>query len=131
MSDNKYTPAQVIHLYITTRDTMKVIADKHAEELKPFQDKLALCEAWLLKYLQDGGIQNVKSDYATAYMATREQVKIGDLSKFWAFILDGRHPHMLNQAPNKTAVKEWLEKHGELPPGIEMTEFHAVNVRRS
>lgn len=155
-----FTIDQIVEKYVATRDAQKLLSDKHAAEMKPFNDKKAILEQAMLAMLNEQNAESVKTEHGTAYKSTVMSVTVdpdGGWDKVVEYILAGAidriadslekgeppeaqiaafrdTPEMalINRSVNKTAVKEIMEQQdGFIPPGVKTALITSVNVRRA
>jgi hypothetical protein len=154
-----YTVDQIVGKYVDLRDQRDKILEKQKEELKPYLDKMELCEQWLLDFLIRTGQESAKTELGTAYKVTATSATVdtdGGWEKFISFAFGTAINRALDAAENgadpagavkaalssstldffehrvaKSAVKEYMENTGgKIPPGINFTTFTKCNVRR-
>ena len=65
-----FTVDQIIEKFVSVRDAIKTISERHAEELKPLCDRLAIFEQALLAKLNADNTDSVKTEHGTAYRST-------------------------------------------------------------
>lgn len=120
----------VIQAYIHLRDKVDEIKKRQTEELRPLRDKMATLEGWLLNQMQESGASSFSCEFGTAFQSVRTSSKVEDWEEALAFIRKEELWHMLERRVAKTAVEEYLEANGELPPGISVSRDMTVNIRR-
>ncbi len=70
-------------------------------------------------------------DRHQTFFVTKDSVKLDDPDAFFDYVFTNDARHLLNNAANKSAVKEYIEaNNGEKPPGVEYTSFRDLNWRR-
>jgi hypothetical protein len=88
-------------------------------------------EKKMLGELDKAGVDSMKTSLGTVYKSTGSSCTVADWDSVFSFMQDKEMWQLLNHSVNKTAVTEYLEAHGELPPGVNYTTFTTVNFRRS
>jgi hypothetical protein len=121
---------RVIAGYIKLRDRKNELVKKHKEELEPITKQLEFIENYLQKYLLDANLQSVNSDAGTAYLQTVSSATVRDWTASLDFIRTQNEWSFLDARVNKTAVKDYIDAHGVIPPGVEYTEALVTRVRR-
>lgn len=137
-------------------EQMDIISARHKAELQPLSEELKLCESFIRSQMLDGGMQQFKSS-STGHMTfftTKDSVTVRDMSAVIGFMLAASPPPppevlpdpaqwpnvlahihhegmwgLLNNAVNKTAAKELIEKQTP-PPGVEYSAFRDLTWRR-
>lgn len=128
---NKLTTAQIVDSYIKLRDQKKVIEARQKEELKPYNDALAMLEARALELLNSNGVESMKTPAGTVYASTRTSATVADRSAFMDYIEENHAFELLDVRANKTAVEEYLAEHHDLPPGVATKSVVTANFRRA
>lgn len=146
-------PAQeLISEYFRLDEWVKAENKRFAEHMKPCKDRMEAITSKLhekLIALGGGDKANISTDAGTAYISNILNVAIDpDAEKF---TLDGRESagrealldfalanwdeigsELLLVQPQKDAVKRWMEEHdGRPPPGLRVSWFARMNLRRS
>lgn len=115
--------------YVAIRDEKA----KLAAERKVIDDKIAKAmrkiEGMLLDQLNTIGAESVRTPAGTCYKSVKTSAVVDSRDDFMPFALE--NPQFLESRANKTAVEEYLETTGELPPGVRVTRAVTVNIRRS
>lgn len=117
----------VVAHYVRLRDTVAEIEAEAKARIEPIKADMQLIEAALLKYMQEHGLENLKTAAGTAYIAERTSATVQDWDALLEYILDNEAFDLLERRVNKTA---FLERKAE-PPGVKMSTTLAVNFRRS
>lgn len=127
----KHSIEKIVNAYVQIRDQKKELADRHKEEIKPFNDKLKTLESVLLRELDNSGGESVRCKSGTVYRIHRTSSKVENWDEVLQFILDNELYHILEKRVSKSAVEEYVEANGEAPPGVAITTDATVGVRRS
>jgi len=123
------TPASVIRQYILLRRKCEAIEEAANKEMRPFDDAMKVLGNWLTAYLSEQGTNSLRTDFGTAYTATRMQTKVTDRDKFLDFLMSGNW-ELANIAADRGQVEAYLAEHnGDLPPGVEINRVKTVQVR--
>jgi hypothetical protein len=121
----------VIAGYISLRDQKEATVKKHKEELGPINLKMDKVAAWLQKQLVEQGLQNFKGKSGVAFLQTDTSVKVEDFDALLSWIKDNNAWFFLEKRAAKTVVQEYVEAHGEVPPGLNISSEVVVHVRKS
>lgn len=120
----------VIGAYVALRDLIDETTKRHKEELAPHREKMAKIEAWLQNQLQTQGLQNFKGKSGTAFLKNVTGATVADWDATLPFIRDNNLWEMLERRVSKSVVEDYIEAHGEVPPGVNFTNETVVQVRR-
>lgn len=122
---------EVIRTYIELRDTVAQMDAEYAEKVKPIKQAMAAAEKALLEFFEQTGQTSTSvKGVGTAYRAKHVSVKVADWNAALEYIKAHDLWHMLEQRVNKTAVSQFLDVNGELPPGVSSSASYSVNIRR-
>lgn len=122
--------ADVISAFIKLRDDIDAMEKRQKEELKPLREKLGKCEIWLQNQIQLAGLQSLKSDKGTAFLHEVQTVSVPDWDMTRKFIQDKDMWDLLDRRVSKSAVLDYIETYGEVPPGVNVVRTKLVRVRR-
>ena len=122
---------KIVALYIEARDAIAEMNREHAEAIRPLKEQMDKLEKKMLTQLNNAGVDSMKTGHGTVYKSTGSSCTVADWDSVFAFMRDKEMWQLLNHSVNKTAVTEYLEANGELPPGVNYTTFTTVNFRRS
>lgn len=126
------TDAQLVEQYLKLKAHVAVRSEAFDAEIKPYKDGMATIENAFLERLNERGADNTKTESGTAYKATILNVKVVDQQTFLRFCTEqGGDPDMLNIGAIKDPIRKWIEDTGKEPPGVEISYFTRVNIRKS
>ena len=127
------TDAQLVEKYLAFKAHVAARQEAFDAEIKPYKDGMATIENAFLQRLNERGADNTKTDAGTAYKTTIRSFKVIDQPALFRFVAEqGGSLELLDIKVLKDPVKDWIEKTGELPPGvIENDAFIRINIRRS
>lgn len=121
--------SDLIDKFITIRDAIDAENNKHKARIKDGVDTMELIESVLMGKMTEVGMESASSESGTVYFTTSTRCGVGDWDELLPFIIDG-NPQLLNKAVNKTAVKEYMDEHGALPPGVKWDEERVIQIRK-
>jgi hypothetical protein len=148
----------VVAKYIELRDQKAEVADRHKAELEPINTSMEKIEQWLLGKMSELGVDSVKTPSGTPYKSTTTSVKMADAKEFKKFIFTpvikslielveangfltedlletvlASSPKwdMVDFRPGKKGIGEFIASTDQVPPGVEISSFTTVNVRRA
>jgi hypothetical protein len=112
---------KAVEKFIQLRDAKKIIADRHKEEMRPYNEAMTKIETAVQKILIQQGATNMKCPGGTAYLSTTTRPQIQDWKIVREFLLDNDLIDMMVQKLSPTAVEEFVDSQGDLPPGVIQT----------
>lgn len=122
---------KVIAAYIKLRDTKDEVKRKHSAELAPINDQMMKLEAFLQSELQKAGLTQFKAaGVGVAFIKTDTSATVEDRDAFFDFVKTNGKWELLDARCSKSVVQEYVEAHGEIPPGIKFQQEQVVQIRR-
>lgn len=129
MSD--YKVDDVIAKYVELRDKKAAAKAKYDNYVKDIDDKLDRLEAWMLKQMEEVGVESFKSSHGTAYVQEKTKCSGSDWPTTWRWIKEHDRFDLLEKRVSSKTAKEVFEETGEYPPGINVYTEREVVVRRA
>lgn len=131
MSTESLTIDQLVDYYIRLRDKRDALKKKHAEELRPITTAMSEVEVRVLDYLQKQGAESTRTSHGTCYRSTRTSYSLSDAASFrdWCEA-EGRFDLMESRV-SKSALEDFMQDGGTLPPGVKVSSEVVVGFRRS
>ena len=121
---------EVVRGYVALRDKKNEIKKRHAEELRPINEKMEVIEGWLQRDLMDRGVQSEKTDSGTAYLSTVVTATVRDRDEYLKFVKEKEMWDLLENRVSKSVVSDYLEETGEIIPGVNYEKTQVVRIRR-
>lgn len=133
MSDQVAVPniEEVIGKYIDLRDAVERKTSALKDELAPLQAAMKVIESHLMDVAIKTGQTKFGTKHGTAFITTKTGCNVADWDATLGHIRANNAFHLLNKAVNKTAVGEYIEAHGNPPPGINWVAMKEIQIRRS
>lgn len=133
MTANGFTDLQLVEKYVWLRELVRVKKKAYDDIVKPYVAGMEVIEQALLARLIERGADNTKTEAGTAYKQTILNVKIEDQEKYLDFVLntDEGRPMLQLAAPQKDAVREFVDKNNAPPPGVGISYYTNLNVKKS
>lgn len=103
----------------------------YKEQRAKLDDAMSQIKAKLLDHMNKEGVESIRTKEGTAYLTVKTSARVADKTAFLDYVIEQQAWHLLDVRAAKTAVKDMLEDTGELPPGVDWTEFRDVNIRKS
>jgi len=116
-------------------DQLKAGLAKYNEWAKPLQDRLKEIESEISRRLLERKADSTKTEHGTAYFSVIMNTKIEQREALIDFLMenwDAWGNDMMLVNVTKDAVKRYMEEYsGQLPPGISISHFQRLNIKRS
>jgi len=118
-------------MFVQARDEIKRLEDAHEEALKPIKEIKAKLEGRILEFLDVSGLTSGKTPYGTAIATVKDSASLADPDAFMNWVMKNGAFELLDRRANTTAVRDYVEEHGTLPPGVNFSSRKTASVRRS
>lgn len=125
------TPAEKVAAYIQLRDFKKSAEDEFKKSMVRVNEAMDKLEAELLDTLNQSGANSLACDSGTVYKNTQLSATVENRDDFLGHVRKTDLWEALDVKANKTFIKEYMETHGVVPPGLKVTQMATVGVRRS
>lgn len=122
---------KLIGKYVKLRDIIKEKNDAHSAAMKPYSDAMAGVENILMSVLDANSLTNMKTAAGTASILDKWSAVVDDPLAFRTFCIEQDQLDLADVRANVSAVKDYNEAHGALPPGVRLSSFRKVGVRRA
>lgn len=116
--------------YISVRDMIAEMKEKHKLELEELIETQNLLSAWFIEHLEAVGATSVKTDSGTVYSSTTYRANLSDPKAFMDYVIANNQYDLLDRKANVTAVKAHVEATGSLPPGANLNAIRTIGVRK-
>lgn len=118
--------------YIKLRDIIKKEDDDHEAKMKDKKQLLLRLNAAILEHFNTHGGDSITiRGVGTAYKTTKDSASIADGEEFKRWVIGGSLWEMTDWKANTTAVRDYIEKNGAPPPGVNFRSVATVGVRRA
>ena len=125
------TPLELIAEFIRLRDQL---SEKKAE-FKQVEDQIktrqAQIQGELSQVMSQLGVDSLKTPSGTAYLTEKVSVLTSDKEKFLEYVQKNEAWELLDIRGSKTAIQEFTLENNDVPPGIELSRFQDVGIRRA
>lgn len=128
-----WTDEQLIAKRLEIDDNLKAAAKKLEDWAKPLKEQQTEIEQTLFARLNERGADSTRTDAGTAYISTLLNTKVEDREKLFDWAADNWEGYSGDFQINlsKDAVKRYMEDmNGQVPPGMSISHFQRLNVRR-
>ena len=118
-----HTSDELIGKYVELRDKLATLNKQAEEAAKPVKDAMSVIASYMLNLFNESGETSKKTERGTAFVKESTFIGVKDWPATLQHIRDNEAWEFLNRAVNKTAVKEYMKEHEELPPpGINISK---------
>lgn len=121
----------LIRMFVQARDALAKRKSEYEESIKPILEIKSKLEGRMLAFLEESGQTSAKTQYGTCFTSTKDSASLGDPEAFMAYVMKNGAFELLDRRANATAVRDFVEEQGTLPPGVNFTSRISLSVRRS
>jgi len=121
----------IVERYVALRDRKAELKAGYDASVKSIDDAMAKVELYLLKHLQDLGVDSVKTEFGTAYTTTKTSATVAEWDSVLNWVRANDEWTALTRGVSKDFVKTYKEEHNDLPPGVSWREERTINIRRT
>lgn len=122
---------QIIERYIALRDKKADLKAAFTQSTEAIDAALERIENFLLKTMQDLGVESLRSGLGTAYKQAQTSATVADWESALDWVKKNEQWAMLEKRVSKSFVEAYKNENADLPPGIDWREVTKVNIRRS
>lgn len=117
--------------YRLLRDKKDEIEQAYKAKVAPFTEAMQQIEAYLLDHLNRTGSESVRTGEGTFYKSTITSFKVDNPGLLREYIAQHGLTDLYTNAVSKEAVQALLDKGHPLPPGISVSSFTRVNIKKA
>jgi len=120
---------KAVRSYVELRDEIKAIerdADTRMRALKIKQDKLAL---WLELQSGKDGLEKIATRFGTVFWTVVDSCSVSNRTAFMDFVRENEAWELMETRAAKLAIRDYIQTHNVLPPGVEYATRKSINVR--
>lgn len=117
--------------YLKVKSAIAEIDREHKAKKAELTEKLVAIENWFTIRAQEDGLESIKTPAGTAYWSKHQSATVASREDFFAFCKEHDAFDLIESRASKTAVRSYLEAHGEVPPGINYNTVRVFNFRKN
>jgi len=126
------TAEKLAEVYIKIRDSIAVIEERHAEELKDLKDQQQLITDRLLEICKEQDASSISTKAGTIMRRVDTRYWTNDWDSLYTFIKEHDAFPLLHQRINTLNMRQFLEENPDLTPmGLMADSKYAITIRRS
>lgn len=120
----------IIEKYIQLRDKKAALKAEFDGKVAPVDEAMARIEAYMMKVLTDLGSDRIGGATGVAFKSTVNSATVADKELFREFVRANDAWELADIRAQKTAIKDYIEQHDDLPPGINWRTETVVRINR-
>jgi hypothetical protein len=122
--------SDAVKLYVQLRDQAAELKREYQEKADKVKANMDKIEAALLVAMDATGMESVRVDGGTAYIATQSSATVADRETFLNYCKENGEWSLMDIRASKTAIIQFQSANNDLPPGINWRSERVVNFRR-
>lgn len=124
------TVAEKVAQFIRLRDYKKAADDEFKKSMERVNKAMEVLSNELHQYLLDSGAEHVGCDTGTVYLRTEVSCTVENREAFLDYCVENNEWDALDVKANKTYARELMNRGETLPPGVKVSTYQTVGVRR-
>ena len=124
------TVESVISGYLKLRRKKESIEAEAKERAAEVKEKMVYLEKWLKDKADQDGVSSFKTGSGTAFLTTTDFATVADWYAVLGFVKENEAFEMLEKRVSKNAVREHIEAHSAVPPGVNYGTKLNINIRK-
>lgn len=125
------THGDLIKRYLELRAIKERLEDEHKAKVAKVRGLMEEIEQRLATHFAESGTDNISvRGVGKAFRTTATSVKAADKPLFEHWLMEHDAWALADIRPAKTAVVQYLDDHGEPPPGVSVNRIHKVSVHK-
>jgi hypothetical protein len=116
-------------LYISLRQEKEAVEAEAKRRTAEIKAKMAELENWFTLKAEEAGLKNVPTMHGTAYWSTHYSATVAAREPFFEFVKENDAWDLVQARASSSAVKSFIDGHGEPPPGVNFSAVKVFNLR--
>lgn len=128
---SEYTVKDFVEALIGCRDKLEAIKKEYEEKKAEWVDRRDKLEGIIQQFMQENQLDNLKTEAGTCYTTVKYTASLADPDAFMTYVIANQRYDLLDRRANVTAVRDFTERTKVPPPGVNLTSYQSLNVRRA
>lgn len=120
-------PIELSKAYKALREKIR----QSEERLRALKQLSEVLEAELLRIMPEQGVDRIVVGGYMIAPVDSDVVRVTDWSALYDWLVEHNGIDFLQQRVKRAAVLEYLEAHGELPPGLDLTRIRKIRMTKT
>lgn len=116
--------------YIAIRDKLRAMDEAFEQSKQPLIEIQNLLTGYMLQTLEKAGATSIRTKLGTCIASTRYTASLADADAFMDFVKEQQRFDLLDRRANSTACRDYVEKHGAVPPGVNLSAIRTLGIRK-
>jgi hypothetical protein len=124
------TIAEKVKQYIRLRDHKRAADEEFKKSMERVNQAMKVLESELHEELIKTGADHIGCETGTVYLKEELSCTVEDRDAYLEYCVNHEEWDALDVKANKTFVRELMNKGETLPPGVKVSTFQTVGIRR-
>lgn len=124
------TTAEKVAQYIRLRDYKKAADEEFKKSMERVNAAMRKLEAEFLQELIDMGVDHIGGETGTVYRKTDMTCTVQERDEYLDYVVAHQEWDALDVKANKTFIRQLIDEGKSLPPGVKVSTYETVGVRR-
>ena len=120
---------KAVKAYIDLRDQVADIEREAKERVAGVKEKMEKLSIWIEQQASKDGLEKVPTKYGTVFWTVVDSCSVQNSTAFFDFVRENEAWELLEKRASKLAVRDYIQTHNNLPPGIDYSTRKSINVR--
>lgn len=118
--------------YLGLRTSVEQAEAAHKAAVATMKAQMLELETWITIKAGEEGLDTIKAKgIGTVYWSTHNSATVASRDALFAYVKAHDAFELLENRVSKTAVKAFMEAHGEAPPGVNFATVRVFNLRKA
>jgi hypothetical protein len=122
---------EVMKAYLSLREMKDATKKRHSNEMALINEPMLKLQAYIQRELQAQGLTNFRGESGMAFLQTDTSVQVKDWDATFNWLRENDAWQFLEKRVSKSVVQDYIEAHGEIPPGLAISSEVSAHIRRS
>jgi hypothetical protein len=120
---------KAVSKYIELRDANKRMQDEVDAKIAENKEVMEKLSVWVELQAQNDKLETVVTKHGTVFWTLGDRCNLSNSGEFFNYCLEKQAWELIEKRANKTGVRDWINTHKEVPPGVNYVTFRQINVR--
>lgn len=122
---------QAVMHYVELRETNSQLEREVAKQVAANKEKMEKLGAFIQLKAEKDKLEKVNTKYGTVFWTVGARCTLSNGEEFFDFVREKEAWELIEKRASKTGVKDWIDTHKKIPPGVDFTTYKQINVRKA
>jgi hypothetical protein len=120
---------QAVKHYRELRDENKAIEAEAEKRIAANKEKMEKLGTYLLLKAEQDKLETVKTKFGTVFWTVVPRCTVSNSDEFFNFVRKEEAWELLEKRASKVGVRDYIDMHKVVPPGVDYVTVKQINVR--